>query len=261
MADETRDLEAAVAIVGMAGRFPGARDLEEFWRNLRAGVESVRFLSRRGAGGARRPRRRGGRPRLRAGRWRCSTASTSSTPPFFGISHREAEIMDPQQRLFLESCLGGARGRRATTRLVDVRRAIVGVFGGATTSTYLLFNLVAQPPRWSPTVDPLQLRSSATTTTSLATRVSYKLEPARAEHDRADAPARPRWWRSTWPARACSTSECDMALAGGVSISVPQRRGYLLPGGRDPLAGRPLPGLRRRGAAARSSAAAWASWC
>ena len=110
MMQELDDLEGAIAIVGMAGRFPGARDVAELWRNLRAGVESVRFLSREelaalGAG----PRR--GRSRAGCRRWRCRTASTSSTPPFFGISHREAEILDPAA----PALPGGVLGRRSRT--------------------------------------------------------------------------------------------------------------------------------------------------
>jgi acyl transferase domain-containing protein len=218
MTDELDDFEGAIAIVGMAGRFPGARDVAELWRNLRAGVESVRFLSREEMAA------------LGAGRaaddpaWVPAVAMPDGIDefdaPFFGISHREAEILDPQHRLFLEACW---------TALEDAGydpespAAVTAVFGGATTSTYLLFNL-ARNPQVAATVDPLQL-IVGNAVDSLTTRVSYKLNLKGA---------------SQAVQCACSTSlvavhlacqallnqECDVALAGGVSINVGQRAGY-----------------------------------
>ena len=92
--------DSDVAIIGMAGRFPGARDLAEFWRNLRAGVESITFFT--------------DEELLAAG----VTPETLEDPSyvkahgvlddieqfdsaFFGFNPREAEMIDPQQRLFL----------------------------------------------------------------------------------------------------------------------------------------------------------------
>jgi phthiocerol/phenolphthiocerol synthesis type-I polyketide synthase E len=218
MRDELDELEGAIAIVGMAGRFPGARGVAELWRNLRAGVESVRTLSREEM------------VALGAGRaaddpaWVPAVAMPDGIDefdaPFFGISHREAEILDPQHRLFLEACW---------TALEDAGydpespAAVTAVFGGATTSTYLLFNL-ARNAQVAATVDPLQL-IVGNAVDSLTTRVSYKLNLKGA---------------SQAVQCACSTSlvavhlacqallnqECDVALAGGVSINVGQRAGY-----------------------------------
>src|SRR3954452_1126880 len=89
MAHEPEDLLGAVAIVGMAGRFPGARDLKEFWRNLRAGVESVRFLSREEMAALGAPAGAADDPS-----WVPAVAMPDGIDefdaPFFGISHREA---------------------------------------------------------------------------------------------------------------------------------------------------------------------------
>ncbi len=209
----------AVAIVGMAGRFPGARNLEEFWRNLRAGVESVRFLSREEMVARGAPAGLADDPA-----WVPAVAMPDGIEefdaPFFGISHREAEILDPQHRLFLEACWTALED---AGYVPDSPAAVTAVFGGATTSTYLLFNL-ARNPQVVAAVDPLQL-IVGNAVDSLATRVSYRLNLTGASHA---------------VQCACSTSlvavhlacqslldqECDVALAGGVSINVGQRAGY-----------------------------------
>ncbi|HEY4590872.1 MAG TPA: polyketide synthase, partial [Thermoanaerobaculia bacterium] len=173
MAHEPEDLLGAVAIVGMAGRFPGARDLQEFWRNLRAGVESVRFLSREEMAALGAPAGAADDPS-----WVPAVAMPDGIDefdaPFFGISHREAEILDPQHRLFLETCWAALEDAgHAPGTSTAFERQVVSVFGGATTSTYLLFNL-ARNPQVAATVDPLQL-IVGNAVDSLATRVSYKL--------------------------------------------------------------------------------------
>ena len=90
-------------IIGMAGRFPGARDVDEFWRNLRGGVESIRFFTDERAGrGRRRPDADSRASRLRAARGVLEDVRICSTRRSSAITPREAELMDPQQRLFLE---------------------------------------------------------------------------------------------------------------------------------------------------------------
>lgn len=213
-------MEGAIAIVGMAGRFPGARDLDELWANLRQGVESVRFLDAA-------EMRRLGVPEARIAdpAWVPAVAMPEGIEefdaPFFGINPREAEILDPQQRLFLETCWSALEDAGATP---DGQEGVVSVYAGATTSTYLLFHL-ARNPQVLATVDPLQLLVG-NAIDSLTTRVSYKLGLKGASHA---------------VQCACSTSlvavhlacqslldqECDLALAGGVSLNLAQRGGYL----------------------------------
>jgi phthiocerol/phenolphthiocerol synthesis type-I polyketide synthase E len=218
MRDELDELEGAIAIVGMAGRFPGARDVAELWRNLRAGVESVRALSREEMAA------------LGAGRaaddpaWVPVVAMPDGIDefdaPFFGISHREAEILDPQHRLFLEACW---------TALEDAGydpespAAVTAVFGGATTSTYLLFNL-ARNPQVAATVDPLQL-IVGNAVDSLTTRVSYKLN-LKGASQAVQCACSSSLVAVHLACQALLNQECDVALAGGVSINVGQRAGY-----------------------------------
>ncbi len=222
MVDELDELQDATAIVGMAGRFPGARNPAELWRNLRAGVESVRFLSREEMAALGAPAGAADDPS-----WVPAVAMPDGIDefdaPFFGVSHREAEILDPQHRLFLEACWTALEDAGYAPDSPAAARAVISVFGGATTSTYLLFNL-ARNPQVVAAVDPLQL-IVGNAVDSLTTRVSYKLNLRGS---------------SLAVQSACSTSlvavhlacqsllnhECDVALAGGVSINVGQRAGY-----------------------------------
>jgi amino acid adenylation domain-containing protein len=212
--------ETDVAIVGMAGRFPGADNVGELWRNLRDGVSSVRVLTDDELGAA------GVDPAYLA---QPNLVKVIAMPrgidrfdaTFFGFSHREAEVMDPQQRLFLE-CAWEALEDAGYSG--DPAPGPTGVFAGVSTSTYLLFHVLANPAVLA-TLDPLHLEVG-NSGDYLTTRISHKLN-------------------LTGPSylvqSACSTGlvavhaacqsllseECDMALAGSASINVGQLRGYL----------------------------------
>ena len=102
MPELSKELEVSIAIIGMSGRFPGAVDLEAFWCNLRDGVDSVRFFSEDEL------RAFGVDPKLIADP---AYVRAAAQPPgldefdagFFGTLPGEAEVLDPQQRVFLET--------------------------------------------------------------------------------------------------------------------------------------------------------------
>ncbi len=210
---------ADIAIVGLAGRFPGARNVEEFWANIAAGVESISVfaeeeLTSRGVDTHLRTA-----PNYVPAGGVLADADTFDAA-FFGISPREAALIDPQHRLFLESCWEALENAG-----YDVSRISepVGVFGGMGTSAHLIDALTH--PELLGEADPLQL-ILGNDKDYLCTRVSYKLN--------LTGP-------SVSVQTACSTSlvavhlacqslltyGCDIALAGGVSISVNHGRGYL----------------------------------
>ncbi|HSR69774.1 MAG TPA: amino acid adenylation domain-containing protein, partial [Acidobacteriota bacterium] len=217
-ADRSTDGEG-IAIVGMACRLPGARNLEEFWANLRDGVESIAFFPDDVL-------RAGGVPDellndpdyVKAGTILSDADRFDAS--FFGYNPREAAMMDPQQRVFLECCwnalenAGYGPGYRETS---------VGVFGGCAASTYPAYLSAGRAS--SDAVDRYQW-SIGNDKDFLTTRVSYKLG--------LKGP-------SLTVQTACSSSlvaihlacqnlmegNCRLALAGGVSISFPQHTGYL----------------------------------
>ncbi len=216
--DGHADLE--VAVIGMAGRFPGAGSVEAFWRNLRGGVESIRDLSEEELRAAGVDAESLGDPRL-VRRAADLAGVDLFDPGLFGFTPREAELMDPQFRAFLEDAWSALEDAGYLSDRHDLR---VGVFAGAGPSTYLLHNILSNPKAaWS--VGGFQT-AIGNQGDYLATHVSYRLDlrgPSLAVQT------------------ACSTSlvaihvacqsllnhECDVALAGGVSISVPQTDGYL----------------------------------
>jgi acyl transferase domain-containing protein len=216
---EPERFEARIAITGMAGRFPGARNLGELWRNLRDGTESVRFLSGEELAAAGVPAATAADPA-----WVPAVAMPDGIDeldaPFFGISHREAEILDPQHRLFLEACWAALED---AGHAPGTSRSVVSVYGCVTTSTYLLFNL-ARNRQVLETVDPLQL-IVANAVDSLATRVSYKLDLKGASHA-VQCACSSSLVAVHLACQALLNEECDAALAGGVSINVGQRGGY-----------------------------------
>ncbi len=209
-----------IAIVGMAGRFPGAADLRQHWDNLRAGVESITFfndeeLAAAGvdAGLLRNPRYVRARGVLQG--------AELFDAVFFGLSPREAEIMDPQHRVFLETAWEALESAGYAPGGVALN---AGVYAGASLNSYLIASLVTNPE--------VMLAAGgyqamlANDKDFLATRVSYKLNLC---------------GPGVTIQTACSTSlvavqmacqallarQCDMALAGGVSINVPRVGGYL----------------------------------
>ena len=219
MSDFEGSVLEPIAVVGMACRFPGAADIDQYWRNLRAGVESISFFSdeellAQGVDPAtlQDPKYVKARPLL--------DGVELFDADFFDMSPREAEITDPQHRLFLE-CAWQAMEHAGCNP--QGGKARIGVFAGSGLNTYLVYNLL--PNR--------ELVESVGGFTLLLgndkdfvpTRTSYKLD--------LKGP-------SVCINTACSTSltavqfacqsligyQCDLALAGGVSIQMPAGEGY-----------------------------------
>ena len=234
------DREEGIAIVGMAGRFPGARTVAQLWRNLLEARETISHFhaDELEPAPAEDMAARASPAYVRA-RGILDDIEMFDAG-FFGINPKEAEILDPQQRVFLETAWealedAGHDPQRFT--------GPIGVFAGASNNYYYLQNLLHRR-------DVTDLVGWLTTMMGnekdyLTTRVAYKLD--------LKGPA-------LNIQTACSTSlvavcsavqsllsyQCDMALAGGVSITLPQRRGYLWQEGVDHLARRALPGVRSR---------------
>jgi acyl transferase domain-containing protein len=214
------DTGSDIAVVGMACRFPGAASPGEFWRNLRDGVESITQLSERdmldaGLGPAEVSDKR----RVAAVSMPVGIADFDAG--FFGFSPREAKLMDPQQRVFLEC---------AWEALEDAGYApaagtcATGVFAGASMSTYLLYLIRPPGPSQTPSAD-LQLLIG-NDKDYLATLVAYKFGL------RGPALSVQTACSSSLVAvhLACQSllgGECDLALAGGVTVRVPAGVGYL----------------------------------
>jgi acyl transferase domain-containing protein len=211
---------AGIAIVGMAGRFPGAADIERFWDNLKAGVESVTFFSREELIAA------GVEPRLLDDPDYVPARAVLDDPdrfdaPLFGFSPREAEVLDPQHRLLLE-CAWEALEHAG----YDPRRyaGLIGVYAGAGPNAYLLFNLIHNRDVLGAVGQFQAMLGNGGD--FLATRLSYKLG-LRGPSLTVQTACSTSLVAVHLAAQSLLNGECDMALAGGVRVSVPQRAGYL----------------------------------
>ena len=224
MSDRPEDLNQ-IAIVGAAGRFPGAADVGAFWTNLEQGREGIIVPSDDellAAGVSPALLRQPGYVKAKG----VLADGDLFDADFFGYSPREAEIMDPQHRVFLECAWEALESAGYDPHQFGGR---IGLFAGSSLNSYLLFNIMTNQ-RVVDSAGPFQTLI-ASDKDFLATRVSYKLG--------LTGP-------SITVQTACSTSltavhlacqsllsgECDIALAGGVSVSVPLKSGYLYePGG------------------------------
>ena len=223
--DATSTALDGIAIIGMAGRFPGAPDVATFQANLLAGRDSIDRFTDAELEDRFNAEDRADPAFVRA---RGIIAEVENfDAAFFGMKPREAALTDPQHRVFLEICWQAFEDAGYDPARIE---SAVGVFAGASMNTYFLHHLAADRAMLDRFTSQFQVGEYATLMgalgDTLATRVSYKLN--------LRGP-------SMGVLTACSTGlvaaaqavqslllhQCDMALAGGVSITFPQRRGYL----------------------------------
>ena len=130
----------SVAIIGLSGRFPKSRNLDTFWRNIRDGVECISFFSEAELIDAGMDPAEIGNPGfVNAGAVLEDLDQFDAS--FFGYSPRDAEIMDPQQRVFLEAAFHALEDAAYNPFTYD---GLIGVFAGSGMSSYLL-DLYADP--------------------------------------------------------------------------------------------------------------------
>ncbi len=207
-----------IAVIGIVGRFPGAKSVDEFWENLCEGRESITFFSDEELEAS------GVEPTLLSNpHYVKARASLSDIEmfdaSFFDFSPREAETVDPQHRILIECAWEALEnaGYEAGTG-----KDLIGVYVGTDMSSYFLRNLSSHPDLIESIGLPIIYGNSQD---FAATRVSYKLN--------LKGP-------SINIQTSCSTSlvavhsacqgllnyECDMALAGGICITSLQKEGY-----------------------------------
>jgi acyl transferase domain-containing protein/acyl carrier protein len=209
-----------IAIISLAGKFPGAKDIETFWENLKNGIESIanftddELLAE------------GVNPNLLKNPHYVKSSGVLEDidlfdADFFDFSPREAAILDPQQRLFLE-CAWEVIEKAGYNP--EIYPGLIGVYAGIGINSYLLNNLIYHRELLESVGEYQVILDSDKD--FLPTRVAYKLN--------LKGPA-------INIQTACSTSlvavhlacqsllggECDMALAGGVTLRVPHKNGYL----------------------------------
>ncbi len=217
--------EGAIAIVGVAGRFPGADDVGRFWQNMRAGVTSIARFTDAELEDSFPPSVRNDPNFVRA---RAILENVGDfDADFFAMLPRQAALTDPQHRLLLECAWAALEDAGYDSARYP---GAIGVFAGCSMDTYLLTNVLTERLDADRFASDYQVGSYDTLlgalSDTLATRISYKLN--------LRGP-------SMTVQSACSTSllavnqacqslllyQSDMALAGGASVTFPQKRGYM----------------------------------
>jgi amino acid adenylation domain-containing protein len=206
----------AIAIVGMSGRFPGARNLEEYWENLRLGRESISFFTDKELIEVGVDPELLRDPATVKARGILDDVSLFDAA-FFGINPREAQIMDPQQRLFLE-CAHEALEHAGYG--ADNGRRRIGIFAGTGVNTYLLNNLLSNEEELAH-VGSTQFRT-ANRPDNLTTRVSYKLN-LRGPSVTVQTNCSTSLVAIHMGCQSLLLGECEIALAGAAAISIPQK--------------------------------------
>jgi acyl transferase domain-containing protein/acyl carrier protein len=208
-----------VAIIGMTGRFPGARNIDQFWQNLCNGVESISFFTDKELSASNIDQALLHNPKFVSADGVIDDMDMFDAE-FFNYTPREAEILDPQHRLFLECAWEVMESAGYDSESYDGR---VGVYASANLSSYLIRNILSNP----------DLRESATSFQTMlgndkdfvATRVSHKMNLTGPSINVATLCS------SSFVAihLACQsllTYQCDLAMAGSISLQVSRNEAF-----------------------------------
>ncbi|UCH94146.1 MAG: SDR family NAD(P)-dependent oxidoreductase, partial [Candidatus Aminicenantes bacterium] len=213
--DEAELLSGGIAIIGLSGRYPRAKDPDRYWENLKTGKDCITEIP-----GSRWDYRRYYDPdpeRAAGGNMYCKWGGFLEDvdrfePLFFNISPKDAEIMDPQERLFLETAWAALEDAGYTRE--GLRDIDVGVFAGVTTYSYLLLG----PDQWNRG----NMVIPDTSPWSIANRVSYVFN-FHGPSIPVDTACSSSLTALHLACESLKKGECHMAVAGGVNL-------YLHPG-------------------------------
>jgi len=210
-----------VAIVGMSAHLPGAASIDEFWQNLRGGVESIRKLTEAELLAA------GENPaRINQRNYVPSAAILDNfeqfDADFFGFSPKEAAIMDPQHRQFLECAWEALENAGHPPENFD---GPIGVYAGSGMGSYFYFNVCSNPDLVRDT-GMFLLRHTGNDKDFMATRLSHVLD-LKGPSINLQTACSTSLVATHYACAALLNGECDMALAGGATVELPHGRGYL----------------------------------
>ncbi|WP_093991007.1 type I polyketide synthase [Flavimaricola marinus] len=213
--------EGDIAIVGMAAHLPGAPSVDAYWRNLRDGVSSIRRLTPEELTAAGEPAHLASRPDY------VPFAATLTDfeqfdAEFFGFSPKEAAIMDPQHRQFLETSWEALENAGHVPETFD---GPIAVYAGCGMGSYFYFNICSNPDLVDQT-GMFLLRHTGNDKDFLSTRLSHILD-LKGPSINVQTACSTSLVATHMAAQSLLNGECNMALAGGVTIELPHARGYV----------------------------------
>jgi acyl transferase domain-containing protein len=209
-----------IAVIGMAGRFPGSKDISAYWQTIRDGLDRVSFFSDDELEVDGLTAEEMSNPEFVKARAIIDDVELFDAS-FFNVLARTAEWMDPQQRLFLEYVWNALEdaGYDASTYT-----GAIALYAGSSLNSYMLSRLssLAESPD-APDAFQIVVNNDKD---HLATRVSYKLN-LRGESVSIQTSCSTSLVAVHFACQSLLGGQCDIALAGGVSILIPQKTGYL----------------------------------
>lgn len=208
-----------VAVIGMVGRFPGAANLNQLWRNLCGSVESISFFTPEELGPGIDEHLRNDPDYVRA-RGLIEGADLFDAS-FFGISPLEAQVMDPQQRVFLELAQQALEDAGYDPERYKGR---IGVFAGIGDNHYYTTNLLTHPDLLA-SAGKLAVEYG-NQKDYIALRTAYLLD-LRGPAISLNTACSTTLLAVDQAYRSLLDNECDIALSGGIDITVPQKSGFL----------------------------------
>lgn len=214
-----KTVEDGIAIIGMSGRFPGASNVEEMWKNLLEGKETTTFFNENELDPWIDPQIKSDPSYVKA-RGVIRNADQFDAP-FFGVNPRLAELMDPQQRVFMEVCWEALENAGYHP---EKYKGLIGVYAGMGNNTYYLNNVLHHKDAIEK-VGPFQVMV-ANEKDYIATRISHVMNltgPGLSIHTACSTSL-------TAIATACQAlwnQQCDMAISGGIAITSPVNSGHL----------------------------------
>lgn len=212
-------VEDGIAVIGMAGRFPGADNVKELWENLVQGKETTSFFKREELDPSIDPDIVND-PSYVAARGIINDADKFDAS-FFGINPRIAELTDPQQRIFLEVAWEALEDAGYTANKYN---GLIGVFAGMGNNTYFPNNIITRKDLIDK-VGSFQVMV-ANEKDYIATRIAYELNlkgPGISVHTGCSTSL----VGVTLAFESLKNNHCDMALAGGISITAPVNSGQV----------------------------------
>lgn len=219
------DLGRDIAVIGMAGRFPGADDARQLWDLLAEGREGISHFEPSQLDVQPNPDSPDATPNFVAAKGVLEGADLFDAA-FFGYYPREASLMDPQHRLFLECAWHALEDAGCDPFRYP---GAIGVFAGCYIDTYLLANICNSPARLQKLIESIQIGSLETELGNdkdyLATRVSYKLN-LRGPSITMQTACSTSLVAISQACQSLQTFQSDVALAGAATITFPQKRGY-----------------------------------
>ncbi|MFE7977410.1 type I polyketide synthase [Streptomyces shenzhenensis] len=216
--DTSDDDSGHIAVIGMACRYPGAADVEAFWRNLVDGADTVTREAPRpvpGAGNGSTRQYVPARGQLADPEW--------FDARYFGYSPREARIISPQHRVFLECAVQALEHAGYDP---DRHPGAIGVYGGGTDTSYAQ---LLRRPECRPSATDLEILLG-NATDYLVTRIAYKLG-LRGPAVTVQAACATSLVAVHTAVQALLAGDCDLALAGGVAVHVPAKNTPYTEGG------------------------------